>query len=343
MADITNNGLILHAIHVGARDDVVVTGGCDKNICLVSRFFHGDHFEAFHRCLQCADRIDLGDPDLGAQCSERLGRTLAHIAVTCNHSDFASDHDIGRALDSVNQRLAAAIQVVKLGLGNGVIHVDGRESQFAFLRHLIQTQHACGGFLGHALDLGQTCGVPLWIFFELRFDRGKQHSFFFGARAIQHRKVGFGFGAEVQQQRCIATVVQNHVGLLVTWPFKNLVRVVPVLHQCFAFLGKNRCAHCCDRGSGMILSRENVARRPTHFGTKCLQCFDQHSCLDRHMQAACDAGAFQRFGFRELFACGHQAGHFCFSDRDFPTTEIGKSDIGDDVIREFLFDCVHSV
>ena len=91
----------------------------------------------------------------------------------------------------------------------------------------------------------------------------------------------------------------------------------------------------------MVLGREDVARRPAHFSAKRLQGFDQHSRLNGHVQAASDAGTFERLDLRELFAGGHQAGHFSFSDLDFATTKIGKTDVGDDVISKFFFNDVH--
>ena len=145
----------------------------------------------------------------------------------------------------------------------------------------------------------------------------------------------------MQQQRGIATVIQNHVGLLVAWPLKNLVGVFPVLNQALAFFSKNWCACSSNCGSSMVLSREDVARRPTYFSAQRLQGFDQHSRLNGHVQATCDAGAFEWFCFRELFAGGHQARHFCFSDLDFATTKVGKTDVGDDVVSKFFFNNVH--
>ena len=64
MADVADDGLILHANHMIVRDHVVVTGGCDKNVCLVGGPFHRDDAVAFHGGLQGADRVDFGNPDL---------------------------------------------------------------------------------------------------------------------------------------------------------------------------------------------------------------------------------------------------------------------------------------
>ena len=41
-----------------------------------------------------------------------------------------------------------------------------------------------------------------------------------------------------------------------------------------------------DRGGGVVLRREDVARRPAHVGAERLQRLDQHRRLDRHVQAS---------------------------------------------------------
>ena len=58
--------------------------------------------------------IDLGDDDARAHAAQRVRRALADIAVTADHGDFAGHHDVGRALDAVGQRFAAAVEIVEL-------------------------------------------------------------------------------------------------------------------------------------------------------------------------------------------------------------------------------------
>jgi adenosylhomocysteinase len=64
--------LILHLIHVLAADDVLVAGGGDEDIGLVGGILHRDDPEALHRGLEGADRVDLGDPDLGGEGAQGL-------------------------------------------------------------------------------------------------------------------------------------------------------------------------------------------------------------------------------------------------------------------------------
>ena len=91
-------------------------------------------FEAFHRGLQRVDRIDLGDDDARAEAAERMRAAFADIAVAADDGDFAGDHDVERALDAVGERFAAAVEIVELRFGDGVVHVDGGDEQLALLR-----------------------------------------------------------------------------------------------------------------------------------------------------------------------------------------------------------------
>src|SRR5690606_34667887 len=125
VTDIAHDGLIFHAFHVRAVDHVVVTSGSHEDVSLVSGFFHGHNAVAFHRGLQGADRVNFGNPNLGAQGGQCLSTTFTHVTEAANHGDLAGNHHVGSTLDTVYQGLAAAVQVVELGLGHRVVHVDG--------------------------------------------------------------------------------------------------------------------------------------------------------------------------------------------------------------------------
>ena len=221
VADVADDGLVLHRLHVVVGDDVVVAGGGDEDVGLVGGVVHGHHAVAFHRRLQRADRVDLGDPDLGRQRAQRLGGALAHVAVAADHGDLAGDHDVGGALDAVHQRLAAAVEVVELGLGDGVVDVDGRELELAALVHLVEAVHAGGGFLGDALDLRQTGGIPGRVGRKLGLDRGEQDGLFLAARLGEHGVIVLGARAQMQQQRGVAAVVEDHVGVAAVRPTRR--------------------------------------------------------------------------------------------------------------------------
>ena len=108
---------------------------------------------AVHRGLQRADRVDLGDDDAGALAAQRLRGALADVAVAADDGDLAADHDVGGAVDAVDQRVAAAVLVVELALGDRVVDVDRREEQRALPEAVVQAEDAGGGLLGDALDV----------------------------------------------------------------------------------------------------------------------------------------------------------------------------------------------
>ncbi len=61
-------------------------------------------------------------------CCTRCPR---HTMSRSTSLELTSNHEIGGAHDAVRQRVAAAVHVVELGLGHGVVHVDGGEQQLA--------------------------------------------------------------------------------------------------------------------------------------------------------------------------------------------------------------------
>ena len=64
---------------------------------------------------------------------------------------------------------------------------------------------------------------------------------------------------------------------------------------------------------------------------------DQHGRLDRHVQAAGDAGAGERLGAAVLFAQGHQAGHLVFGQLDFLAAPLGQPvELGRRTIEHFV-------
>ena len=115
-------------------------------------------------------------------------------------------------------------------------------------------------------------------------------------------------------------------------PVEHAGGVVPVILQALALDREYRNAGRRNRGSGVILGRIDVARYPAHIGAKRRQRLDQHRGLDRHVQGARDARALQRLLGAVFLAGRHQARHLGLGERDFLAAEIGKPDVGDDVI-----------
>mmetsp|Transcript_27329 Transcript_27329/g.43806 ORF Transcript_27329/g.43806 Transcript_27329/m.43806 type:complete len:281 (+) Transcript_27329:289-1131(+) len=151
VADVANDGVVLHLLHVLKGDDLEVACGRSEDVDLVHAVLHGHHLEALHARLQGVDGVDLGDKDAGTGTPESEGAALAHVAVAAHQGTLAADHHVGGAHDAVWQGVAAAVDVVELGLSHAVVHVDGREEQLTFDSHRPQAEDAGSGLLADAL------------------------------------------------------------------------------------------------------------------------------------------------------------------------------------------------
>ena len=222
-----------------------------------------------------------------------MGAALAHVAVAADHHDLAGDHDVGRPLDAVGQRLAAAVEIVELALGHRVVDVDRREQQFAAAVHVVEAVYAGGGLFAHAQDVGGHPRESLRILGQAAGERGEQGPllFVFGLGGVGHLALGLELDALVDQQREVATVVQEQVWPLVTLEAEDLREdIVPIGLELLALPGENGHAGGSDGGGGVVLGRIDVAARPGHFRAELDERLDEDGRLNRHVQAAANAG-----------------------------------------------------
>ena len=123
-------------------------------------------------------------------------------------------------LDGIVQTVAAAVLVVILRLGHGVIDVDGGHLKLTVGQHLVKSMHTRGGLFCNAVDALEHFGVLL----------------------VQHRGQ-------------IATIVEHHIGVPGFAVFQDGLLDTPlVLFLSLAFPGKNRDACRGDGSGGVILS-----------------------------------------------------------------------------------------
>jgi len=94
VADVRDNGLILHLCHMIQSDDIPVSGGGHVDVGPAESVFDGSDFKAFHGGLEGIDGVDFGDDYAGALASEGLGGTFAYVSVAANHGNFPRDHHI---------------------------------------------------------------------------------------------------------------------------------------------------------------------------------------------------------------------------------------------------------
>ena len=190
------------------------------------------------------------------------------------------------------------------------------------------------GLLGHALDRGEALAVPTGLRGDATLDGGEKDALLLASGFVENGDVGLGAGTEVEKQGGVPTVVEDHVRVPAVGPLEDLVGELPVLLERFALVGKNGNTGRGDGGGGVILGREDVARGPANLGTESLERLDQDGRLDGHVQAAGDAGALERLLGGELFADGHQAGHFGFGDGQLAAAPGGEREIRDVVVAE---------
>src|SRR5882757_2982886 len=102
---------------------------------------------------------------------------------------------------------------------------------------LVKPLDASRGFFAHALDVGLDSTVKRWISGQLGFDRSVKDRLFFACRLIQNRDVGFSVAPQKNENRGIASVVEDHVWCSTVVPFKDAVGVLPVLFERLALVG----------------------------------------------------------------------------------------------------------
>ena len=306
VTDVANDGLVFHQPEMVARHDIAVAGSGHHDVGLRHGVLHAQYLETVHRRLQRTDRVDLGDDHAAAGAAQRGGRTFTYVAITGHDGHFTGQHDIGGATDGVDQRFLTAVLVVEFRLGDRVVYVEGRHGQRALLHPLVEPVHAGGRFFADPTDA--------------------RHQF---RVAVEH---------DIGQ---VAPVIEDHVERLAAFEGEErLFDGPPELLFVHTLPGVDRHARGGDGGSGVILSRENIAGGPGNFGAQFDQGFDEYGCLDGHVEAAGDPGAFERFRRTIFFAQGHQSGHLGFRQFDFLAPPVGKGDIFYFVL-DFLVGCLH--
>jgi len=349
VADVTDDGAVLHLAHLRGGDDAGVTGGGHEDVGVAHDFVEGLDFVAFHHGLECANRVDFGDDHAGALAAEALGAALTHVAVAAHDCNLAGHHHVGGAVDAVDEGVAAAVEVVELGLGHGIVHVDGRELEAAGLGHLVQAMHAGSGFFRNAAERFAGAGPLLRVLLENLLAGGEEHAPFFAVLLgveFGHLAGVFEFGAAGHEHGGVATVVHDEVGGLAVGPHEGAGGVFPVFFERFALPGEHGHAlrvfygaflayH--DGGGSVVLRAEDVAADPAHVGTEVHQRFNQNSGLHRHVEAAHDAGAGERLLAGVFLAESHQARHFGFGEVEFLAAFNRKVDILNFVFHSISF------
>jgi hypothetical protein len=129
VADVTDDGIVLHLYHVRCHDDSLVSSRGHENVVVSNNFFQSDDIETHHAGLEGANRIDFGDGYTCILASKRFNGTLDYVTVTTYESLLSGEKYIGRPHDGIDKGVSAAEGVIELGLGHTVITVDSREEE----------------------------------------------------------------------------------------------------------------------------------------------------------------------------------------------------------------------
>ena len=123
MSNIANDGLVLHTFHILESDDIFIPGSCDINISFRQGLFHRLDFIALHGSLQCTNRIHFRYHYSSAKTAHGLGTAFPNITIAADHNHFSGDHHIGCPFNAIGQWFTVAINIIKFGFGNGIIHI----------------------------------------------------------------------------------------------------------------------------------------------------------------------------------------------------------------------------
>lgn len=233
VTDVADDGIVRHSLEVGTSENVTASGGGDEDLTLGSGLLHGGDLVAGDGGLESVDGIDLSDDDTGTHAVESLGTSLADVTETSNDGDLASNHDIGGTLDAVDEGLSASVQVVELGLGDGVVDVDGGDEEALVLEHAVQVVDTGGSLLGYTVAALEHLGV-----------------------------LGVDEGGEV------TTVIEDQVEALAILEGSELLLQAPVvLLLGLALPGEDGDTSGGNGSSGVVLGGEDVARGPGELST----------------------------------------------------------------------------
>ena len=289
MADIADDRVVLHARHVRGRDDAEVTGRGNEDVRLFEDTFKRLDVESFHRRLQRADRIDFRYNDASTLSAKRLRATFADFAIPANNGQFAGEHHIGRAIQAVNDRVAASIDIVELRLRHRVIDVDRGKQQRPALLHLIQTMDAGRRLLRNATNVARHARPTLRLarnLFAQKIENDAPLFRIISLIELRNASFAFEFRALVNQKRGVAAVVDDQCRTGSIRPLQRLGRAPPIFFERLAFPREDRnSTRIFDRarcfrtpndncGRGVVLRRKNVARDPANVGAEEIECLD---------------------------------------------------------------------
>merc|ERR1719149_485673 len=251
VANVAHDGVVLHLLHVLQSDDLKVACAGNKDVHFTDDSFQGAHLKSLHASLQGANGIYLCDNHPCATAAHGKGAALTDITVASNQSTLATNHDIRGAHDGVWERVTATIDVVELGFGHAIVHVDGWEQKLTLHYHLLEFHDTSSSLLTHAFALcchPGVFGLVCWDGVLQELEDALELSI---VRACWIRqasilgKLCLELLALVDQEGGITAVIDELVAAVLAWHSHHLLCAPPILWKSFALPCKDR------RGAGL--------------------------------------------------------------------------------------------
>jgi len=299
VTNVADNSIVGHDREVLTSDDITATGGGDKDLTDLGSLLHGENLVTRDSSLESVDGINLSDKDTSTHALESKSTTLTDITESGNNGGLTGNHNIGGTLDTIDKRLTAAVKVIELGLGNGIVNVDGRDLKLALLEHAVKVVDTSGGLLGKTVTVLQKLGVLL-----------------------------------VDESGKITTIIEDKVELLAILESVELLLNAPdVLLLGLTLPGEDRDASSGNSSGSVVLGGENVAGRPGNLSTESNEGLNEDGSLDGHVETTSNAGTSQGLLSSVLGTGLHQTGHLVLGELDFLSTEGSKTDISNFVVN----------
>mmetsp|Transcript_39426 Transcript_39426/g.95393 ORF Transcript_39426/g.95393 Transcript_39426/m.95393 type:complete len:371 (-) Transcript_39426:286-1398(-) len=270
VTNVSDDGVVLHLGHVVGHKDTLVTGSGNEDIGSRKNIFQSADSVSFHAGLKGTDGVDFGNVDDASVGTHGMGATLTDISVSADDGLLSGKHDISGTHDTIGKGVLASVQVIELGLGDGVVDVEGSEKKRSGLLHGVQTVDSSGGLFG---DTEASAGdlVPLvgLTGFQKALDDGEDNLEFgvvsggrVGKGLVLDEKV-FGLLTLVDEEGHITTVIDDKIRsvtfAVILLPGEGVQGALPVFFKGFSLPCENSGRFVTgDGGSGVILSGEDV-------------------------------------------------------------------------------------
>ena len=339
VTNVSDDGVVLHLGHVLGHEDTLVTSGGDEDISNLDNIFQSADSVSFHAGLKGADGVDFGDVDNASVGLHGMGATLTDISVSADDGLLSGKHDIGGTHDTIGKRVLASVQVIELGLGDGVVDVEGGEKKRSGLFHGVQTVDTSGGLFGDTVASGGNL-VPLvgLTSFQKTLEDAKNNLEFgvvSGGRVGKSLVLGvkvFGLLSLVDDEGHVTTVINNKIGsvalAIILLPGEGVQGALPVFLKGFSLPCENSGRFVTgDSSGGVILGGEDVARAPTDVSTKLLEGLDKDGSLDGHVEGSRDTGTLQWLFSSEFSTASHKSRHLDLGKLNVLATVVGERNI----------------